>query len=603
MKKFSESKIVVFIITLLCGCFNLYSDVCEVTIDGVKYSCHDGWTYAHWLDTPQWIYEYNPSDFADAIACGAKAQIKPEVTFPATDYREALTFPVYIKGCEPEVVEMIIKEGCEYIDPDFCLNNAGYGDEAIKEMNLKVLHIPASLSKADWWYQVEGGEFNEKRTELEFLNLCGFDKLENIIVSPANPVFTYKDGMLLSKDQKTLVSFLTAVKGTDCVIPEGIEKIGISCFQRQKITSVSLPLSLKIIEQYAFYNLPALKSLIIPDNVDFCGVKVAANCEALENLVIGNSVKDLYYCAFDGLKNLKNLTLGRGLVQISGQSAFEGMGITALNIPGNLKQITGIGCFSQSENLKSVNFEEGIEEIGECCFEDCMNLESVVIPNSVKKIDDFAFNNCTSLENLTIGQNVKIIGEGAFEDCNIKELSICNGIEEIGRKAFAYNNNLKILYIPQSVKKICSYAFGRKSTAQTSSIHGEVNPKPGQMEKIYCGAVIPPELENDVFNGIDHANCLLIVPEGSEGAYITAEQWKDFYIVPSTVESTVSESVRIAVEGKEISVVGGKDNELIVIYDMKGLPVYRGTDKSFVVNSSGIYIVKVDSKVCKIVVE
>ena len=63
-------------------------------------------------------------------------------------------------------------------------------------------------------------------------------------------------------------------------------------------------------------------------------------------------------------------------------------------------------------------------------------LETVNIPSSVKRIEKYAFNECRNLKNVTISE----------------------GVEEIGYSAFA-KTALESIKIPESVKNIDSYVF------------------------------------------------------------------------------------------------------------------------------------------------
>ena len=90
-----------------------------------------------------------------------------------------------------------------------------------------------------------------------------------------------------------------------------------------------------------------------------------------------------------------------------------------------------------------------------------------VIPNSVARIDGLAFCGCSGLTELTLPNSVKSIGDGAF--------AYCSGLA-----------------------------------------------------KIASLAEIPPVCDSEVFDGVNKANCELIVPEGSVAAYKQAYGWNGF---------------------------------------------------------------------------
>lgn len=95
--------------------------------------------------------------------------------------------------------------------------------------------------------------------------------------------------------------------------------------------------------------------------------------------------------------------------------------ITDLRFPSTLKFI-GDEAFSLLglNNIKSLTFPEGLEEIGEGCFgaytyTGCPNLASVTFPSSLKKIGRSAFERC-ALQKVVIPESVEMIGQSAFAE-------------------------------------------------------------------------------------------------------------------------------------------------------------------------------------------
>ena len=96
--------------------------------------------------------------------------------------------------------------------------------------------------------------------------------------------------------------------------------------------------------------------------------------------------------------------------------------------PSSLKKI-GSFRFRYFEaffsSLKNVEFNEGLEEIGDFAFYRS-GLEKVICPSSLKKIGQCSFYGC----------------------CNLVEVFLNDGIEKIGRTAFANNLNLHTFSVP-----------------------------------------------------------------------------------------------------------------------------------------------------------
>lgn len=102
-------------------------------------------------------------------------------------------------------------------------------------------------------------------------------------VDPANPHYTAVDGVLFTKDMKTLVSYPECAERTKYAIPEGVETIGKGAFA------------------YAAWNL---KQLTIPSSLkEFEIDSIATKLEEV-NVHADNP----YYCSVDGVVYNKDVT-------------------------------------------------------------------------------------------------------------------------------------------------------------------------------------------------------------------------------------------------------------------------------------------------------
>ncbi|MCH5303904.1 MAG: leucine-rich repeat protein, partial [Ruminococcus sp.] len=117
-------------------------------------------------------------------------------------------------------------------------------------------------------------------------------------------------------------------------------------------------------------------------------------------------------------------------------------------------------AFFDCINLKSVTFGKGITNITSQAFENCTGLKSVKIPENVTSIDLHAFYFCTSLESVTIPSKASI-GAYAFAYCeSLKSVTIRDGVEVICNDAFTNCTSLKSIVIPASVTYIGVEALG-----------------------------------------------------------------------------------------------------------------------------------------------
>ena len=106
--------------------------------------------------------------------------------------------------------------------------------------------------------------------------------LDEIEVSPENPNYTSVDGVLFTKDMKTLIQYPEGKSNSEYTIPYGVTTIGDNAFfSCDFLTSVTIPDSVKTIGDRAFYLCTALRSITIPDSVVNIGEGTFSQCPNL----------------------------------------------------------------------------------------------------------------------------------------------------------------------------------------------------------------------------------------------------------------------------------------------------------------------------------
>ena len=115
---------------------------------------------------------------------------------------------------------------------------------------------------------------------------AGCKSLTNITVSKDNPKFSSVDGVLFSKDKKTLVLYPGGKNG-EYTIPKGVVSIGDGAFLYcEGLTNVTIPEGVTSIGAGAFFCCTGLTSITIPSTVVSLGKNPIYECPNLSDIYV-----------------------------------------------------------------------------------------------------------------------------------------------------------------------------------------------------------------------------------------------------------------------------------------------------------------------------
>ena len=399
--------------------------------------------------------------------------------------------------------------------------------------NLTRIDIPASVK--------------DLATSKEANSFTSADKLKEIKVDAGNTAYKDVDGVVLTKDGKTLVTYPhdkwgtldpaydapasidpthAMLKGNYYKIPDGVETIAKGAFaQVRNVTAIKLN-NVKTLEEGAFYS---------PRN--------------LRNIEISASVKTIQDGAISGTPTLFKFTVDSANPDYSADS--EGVIYNhdktelVLFPAGKSGEYTTLPttkkirkrAFYYAQKVEKIHFNKDLEEIDNDAFQATVALKEITFdePSKLKRIGTWAFFN-TGLESLRLPVSLETLGSAAFRENNkLKTVTVAassklkkidagafysntnlesftfegtTALETIGQQAFMGATKLKKFNIPASVKSIESAAF-----EGTSSMKEVTFAAPAQITKITEGAfqgasalekielpVSVKEIEKDAFN-------------------------------------------------------------------------------------------------------
>ena len=234
---------------------------------------------------------------------------------------------------------------------------------------------------------------------------------------------------------------------------------------------------------------PSITAIEIGDGITEIGAHTFEAYQNVTSIVIPDSVTKIGEKAFNYCTGATSITLGSGLKEI-GKTAFSDCdALTTISFPDKLETI-GESAFSGCDKLSGdLVIPDSVKTIGGSAFANDTKLTgTLTIGNSVVSIGNSAFSGCKFTGTLSIPDSVTSIGNSAFTNCKFAELSLGNGLTEIGESALntsgTYSGHLSI---PDSVTTIGKTAF---NGLQFSSISlGKAVSKIGQSAFENCTSI------------------------------------------------------------------------------------------------------------------
>ena len=407
--------------------------------------------------------------------------------------------------------------------------------------------------------------------------------LDSIIVDTVNQYYKSVDGVLYTKDVTQLLCFPMSIGG-HFFVPNGVTQINRRAFWESNLSSITLPNSLKTIEQYAFLRCDNFLNLHIPKSVTYIQNGSIINCKMLYNLTI-DSLNTHY--------------------KIINNAVYTIDGDTLITYPSpSLRTATG--------NSDTLRVAEGTKVIAERSAIHGKN-KIIILPESVEEIGNraFAYNTVRTIQFPT---TLKRIGKEAFIYCEFLAYFIgADSLEVIEFGAFAYCDNFReSIIFPSTLKVLGGHAFYQtpiKEIEFTGEVDTLMYPFYGEIKKMTLVNQTPPYFENVDEGMIIGRYNNIIIPCNSTQAYLSDPNWSSYNYTEDCdgIEDIAPQSaVQVVAQHKAVDVYNA-ENYSVAIYDVMGrcYASESATGQSlrhYSLPTAGVYVVHINGKGYKVVV-
>ena len=323
--------------------------------------------------------------------------------------------------------------------------------------------LPARLANIDLSKYIDrNGEVTTNDCKNAFV---GCTALKSVIVVSGGTNFKSVDGVIYSGDGKTLLYCPNTVTGAFAV-PAGTVTIAAGAFIGcDRITEVTLPNSVTLVGEYAFYGLRDSLTKVTFGGNGLNAVVINkyafAGCTALQDVVYesGSQVSIIEEGAFKGCTSLKVISIPTAMTKIGYEAFANCTALTTIDFAASGKTLAfGEGVFANCTSLKTVNLPKNVSKIPGI-FGGCTNLQQVNVAEDseyLTSIDGVVFNKemtevlffpRAKTGEYTLPATVSVIANGVFANITgLSKLHISNAITYIGEDAFKGSSINKITF-------------------------------------------------------------------------------------------------------------------------------------------------------------
>ena len=306
---------------------------------------------------------------------------------------------------------------------------------------------------------------------------AGLSRLTEVKVADGNNSFKFENGMLLSKDGKTMYMALLTL--TEINVPNGVVSIVGDTLSGSSATKIILPDTVSSnLSGTVFNGMNKLSTIelsstsknlkLVDGNLySYDGKRFIKYMGTSKTFTVPEGVETLVCRCIT--KSMTTLNLPSTLKVIEGWSLASMSGVNLLNIPASVTTMytysfhanTKLRVAESNSTYKSIDDVLILNKAGTKVIMASKNATTYNIPNTVTEIGKNAFYGCSKITSITIPDSVTTIGAGAFESCSsLTEITIPQSVTSIGSDAFVYCGKLMAINIKGEEGRISGGPWG-----------------------------------------------------------------------------------------------------------------------------------------------
>lgn len=235
---------------------------------------------------------------------------------------------------------------------------------------------------------------------------------------------------------------------------EKVKQIGAEAFYGCKfLTGEDGVLSLTglgTIKKGTFSGCKMISNVCLSENLVEIESEAFQGCKMLESISLPDGLKIISSNAFDGCSSLSNVVFSPLLMQVD-HSAFNNTAwLHALPTENGIKYMGHIAlCYDKGSNYASssstiLSFREGT---------------TYITDRFINSVHDANYQYVDHITGFQFPSTLKKIGDEAFINLPITSLTLPDGLEIIGKEAFASSKSLTKVTLPENLKQIGDGAF------------------------------------------------------------------------------------------------------------------------------------------------